>query len=382
VPGPLDTLKVIEIAGLGPAPFAAMMLSDMGAEVLRIDRVDMVGSVDRSEARKAVIHRGRRSAAINLRHPDGAKTVRRLAQSADVLIEGFRPGVMERLGIGPQECLGDNPGLIYGRVTGWGREGPLAAAAGHDINYIALSGALEPIGRFGDRPVPPLNLVGDFGGGGMFLAFGILAALFERARTGRGQVVDAAMVDGAASLTTMLHGLRAQGVWLDTRGVNLVDGGAHFYDTYECADGKYICVGAIEPQFYSQLVKRLQLEDELVLAEQTDRARWPDDRQTLARVFEARTRDEWCSLLEGTDACFAPVLSLEEAPFHPHNQMRETFQTVEGVVQPAPAPRYSRTPGRISRPPSAPGEHTDEALADWGIPREDIDSLRAAEVIA
>jgi alpha-methylacyl-CoA racemase len=327
-----------------------------------------------------VLARGRRSVAVDLKHPDGPGVVLDLAAAADALVEGFRPGVAERLGIGPDPCLARNPRLVYGRVTGWGQDGPWRLAAGHDIDYVALAGALHPIGQAGGPPVPPLNLVGDFGGGGMLLALGVVAALLEAARSGRGQVVDAAMVDGAALLTTQFHELLAAGLWREERGANLLDGGAPFYGVYETADGRHLAVGALEPQFWAELVERLGL-DAADLPAQLDRDRWPELRQRLEALFRTRTRDEWCELLAGTDACVAPVLGLGEAPAHPHNRARGTFVDVGGVVQPAPAPRFSRTPTGPPRPPASPGEHTDQALADWGVAPDEVARLRAAGAI-
>jgi len=303
-----------------------------------------------------------------------------LVESADALIEGFRPGVMERLGIGPDVCLARNPKLVYGRMTGWGQEGPYSAWAGHDINYIALAGALEPIGRAGQAPVPPLNLVGDFGGGGMFLAFGMACGLLSAQRTGEGQVVDAAMVDGAATLMTMFHAMTAMGVWTEGRGTNLLDTGAHFYDVYETADGKYVSIGSIEPQFYAELIRLSGLEGE-ELPWQHDRTQWPAMKERIATIFKAKTRDEWCELMEHTDVCFAPVLSLSEAPQHPHNVERGTFLELNGVVQPAPAPRFSKTPGAVQRPPSHAGQHTDEVLTEWGLEADKVAKLREAGAI-
>ncbi len=379
--GPLQGIRVIEIAGIGPGPFAGMMLADMGAEVLRVDRAQSVGGAAAGQRSYDLLSRGRRSIGVDLKHPDGVALVLRLIERTDALIEGFRPGVMERLGLGPDVCLARNPRLVYGRMTGWGQEGPLAHAAGHDINYIALAGALHGIGRQGERPVPPLNLVGDFGGGGMLLAFGIACALVERQRSGKGQVVDAAMVDGAAVLATMMHGFLALGMWQDERGVNLLDTGAHFYETFETADGKYVAIGSIEPQFYAELVKLAGLESE-TLPRQMDRTQWPAMKERLAAIFKTRTRDEWCRRMEGTDVCFAPVLSLREAPAHPHNRHRGTFVEIEGVVQPAPAPRFSRTTPEPPRPPVHPGQHTRDALRDWGFSPEEIARLDAARAIA
>ncbi len=377
--GPLEGIRILEIAGIGPGPFCAMMLADMGADVLRLDRADRVrpGAGPNLD----LLNRGRRSVGVDLKKPEGVKLVLDLVTRADGLIEGFRPGVMERLGLGPEVCLARNPGLVFGRMTGFGQEGPLAQVAGHDINYIALAGALDPIGRRGGPPVPPLNLVGDFGGGGLLLAFGMACALVERQRSGKGQVVDAAMVDGAAVLTTMFHAFRKMGMWQDERGTNMLDSGAHFYDVYECSDGRYVSIGSIEPQFYARLLEGLG-DEAAGLPAQMDRARWPEGQEILRRVFRRRTRGEWCALFEGTDACFAPVLSLGEAPEHPHNRVRETFVEFAGVVQPAPAPRFDRTPGGIRSAPAAAGQHTDEGLADWGIGDEERGRLRAAGVIA
>ncbi len=381
--GPLSGIRILELAGIGPGPFAAMMLSDMGADVLRVDRAAVVkGSpVDGAAPPMDVLNRGRKSVGVDLKHPDGLATVLRLVESADALIEGFRPGVTERLGLGPDVCLERNPRLVHGRMTGWGQEGPMAHAAGHDINYIALAGALDPIGRAGEPPLAPLNLVGDFGGGGMLLAFGVACALIERDRSGQGQVVDAAMVDGAAVLMTMMHGMRAMGFWTDERGTNLLDSGAHFYEVYETADGKFVSLGSIEPQFYAELLKRSGLEGE-DLPPQMDRSQWPRMKERLRPLFKTKTRDEWCAIMEGSDVCFAPVLSMAEAPVHPHNQHRGTFVDVAGITQPGPAPRFSRTPPEISRPPAHAGQHTDEALAEWGLGADEIDKLRQAKAIA
>ncbi len=379
--GPLQGVKVIELAGIGPGPFCGMMLADMGAEVLRIDRARNVPGAERRNMSGDVLGRGRRSVGVDLKHPKGVETVLRLVEQADVLFEGFRPGVVERLGLGPEVCLARNPRLVYGRMTGWGQDGPLAKAAGHDINYIALAGALDAIGRAGEAPVPPLNLVGDFGGGGMLLAFGILAALVERGHSGKGQVIDAAMVDGAAILMAIFHGMRASGFWSDERGTNMLDTGAHFYDVYETADGKYVSIGSIEPQFYAELLRLSGLEGEKLPA-QMDRSRWPELKERVAKVIKTRTRYEWCETMEGSDVCFAPVLSMAEAPQHPHNRARGTFVEVEGVSQAAPAPRFSRTPPDISRPPPHAGQHTDEALADWGLSADEIAQLREHKAIA
>ncbi|HZQ26197.1 MAG TPA: CaiB/BaiF CoA-transferase family protein [Acidimicrobiales bacterium] len=380
--GPLEGIRIIELAGIGPGPFAAMLLSDLGADVLRVDRAQAVadGAAGNDQPHWDLLNRGRRSIGVDLKKPEGVETVLALVEQADALIEGFRPGVTERLGLGPDECLARNPKLVYGRMTGWGQEGPMAHAAGHDINYIALAGALHPIGRAGEAPVAPLNLVGDFGGGAMFLVVGVLAGLLEAGRSGQGQVVDTAMVDGAAVLTTMFHAFRAIGMHSDERGTNLLDTGAHFYDAYECADGEYISVGSIEPQFYAEL-RRLAGLDEDEWAAQMDRSQWPALKEKIAAVFKQKTRDEWSALMEGTDVCFAPVLSMGEAPHHPHNKARQTFVEIAGVLQPAPAPRFSRTPAAVPQPPAQPGRHTDEALADWGFAPADIAKLRETGAI-
>ena len=379
--GPLAGVKVIEIAGIGPGPFAAMLLSDMGADVLRVDRTASASPVaENAPPPLDLLNRGRRSVAVDLKNERGAEVVLRLVENADALIEGFRPGVAERLGIGPDDCLARNPRLVYGRMTGWGQDGPLADAAGHDLNYIALAGALHPIGRSASPPPPPLNLIGDFGGGALYLAFGIACGLLEARRSGQGQVVDAAMVDGAAHLTTMFHSMKAMGFWIDDRESNLLDGGAHFYDTYETADGKFVSIASLEPKFYDEL-RALAGLDEEDWGSQMDRGRWPEMKARLAEVIKRRTRDEWSAVLEGSDACFAPVLSLSEAPLHPHNRHRATFTEVAGVTQPAPAPRFSRTPGAISRPPPHPGQHTISALADWGFTPDEVAELQASKAI-
>jgi len=376
--GPLAGIKVIELAGIGPGPFCAMLLADLGADIVRVDRIDRAG---RRSATGDVLVRGRRSIAVDLKSEDGVATVLRLVERADALLEGFRPGVTERLGLGPAECLQRNPRLVYGRMTGWGQDGPLAQAAGHDLNYIALTGALHSFARRGERPVPPLNTVGDFGGGGMFLAVGVLAALLEARSSGKGQVVDAAMVDGAAYLMTMFYEWLAWGGWKDQPGTNVLDTGAHFYDVYETSDGKYVSIGSIEPQFYAELLRLAGLAKEDLPA-QSDRAGWPAMKERLAALFRTRTRDEWCRIMEGSDVCFAPVLSLREAPAHSHNVARNVFVEVEGALVPAPAPRFSRTPARIQRPPAVPGEHTDEVLGEWGFSPAEISRLRAARAIA
>ncbi len=380
--GPLSGVRVVELAGIGPGPFAAMLLADLGADVVRIDRAQQALGGDPLDPPKDILNRGRRSVAVDLKHPDGAETVLRLVERADALLEGFRPGVMERLGLGPEVCAARNPRLVYGRMTGWGQDGPYAQAAGHDINYIALSGALDPIGRRGGPPTPPLNLVGDFGGGAMFLALGVVAGILEARSSGQGQVVDTAMVDGSAVLMSMFHSFVAMGMWSWERGTNILDTGAHMYDTYECADGRYVAIGALEPQFYAELRRLTGLDTDPEFDAQMDRTRWPLLKEKLAGVFKTKTRDEWCSLMEHTDACFAPVLTMAEAPQHPHNLHRGTFTEVAGVSQAAPAPRFSRTPGAIRRPPPHAGQHTDEALAEWGFGTADIAKLREAGAIA
>jgi alpha-methylacyl-CoA racemase len=374
--GPLKGIKIVELASIGPGPFCAMMLADLGAEVVRVDRLSARGTGSRAHSAL----RGRRSIAVDLKQPAGAAAVLRLIDAADALIEGFRPGVMERLGLGPAVCLERNPRLVYGRMTGWGQTGPLRDAAGHDINYIALSGALHAIGRQGERPVPPLNLLGDFGGGGMLLALGLVCGILEARQSGQGQVIDAAMTDGAASLMAMTYQLKAIGRWRNTRESNMLDGAAHFYDTYACADGKYVAIGSIEPQFYALLLETLEIADP-AFQEQLNPARWPELKARLTEMFLTRTRDEWCAVMEGSDICFAPVLDMDEAPRHPHNRARETFVEIEGVVQPAPAPRFSRTPPAIQGPPAIAGEHTDPALADWGFSEDEIAALKQAGAI-
>ena len=374
--GPLTGYKVIEIAGIGPGPFCAMLLADMGADVIRVDRAQSVRGPAPEGPAKDVSLRGRRSVAIDLKNPDGVATLLDLVEQADALIEGFRPGVMERLGVGPDECFARNPKLVFGRMTGWGQEGPYSAWAGHDINYISLAGALAHIGRAGEAPVPPLNLVGDFGGGGMFLAFGVVCALLEAQRSGQGQVVDAAMVDGTATLMAMFWSMSQTGVWdASQRGVNLLDTGAHFYDAYECADGKYISLGSIEPQFYAELLRLTGLSDDPQFAKQMDRSEWPALKERLREVFKGKSRDEWCAVMEHTDVCFAPVLTMAEAAEHPHNVARQMIIERDGIKQPAPAPRFSRTVPEIARSPQHAGQGTVDALADWGIPQDRIDKL-------
>jgi alpha-methylacyl-CoA racemase len=382
MPGPLSGYRIIELAGIGPGPFAAMMLADMGAEVIRVERAQAVGGRGHDGPHFDVLLRGRRNIAIDLKNPDGVKALLDLVASADALIEGFRPGVMERLGIGPDECLKRNPRLVFGRMTGWGQSGMYATAAGHDINYISLAGALAHFGRDGQAPVPPLNMVGDFGGGGMFLAFGVVCAILEAQRSGCGQVVDAAMVDGAAVLMTMFWAFKGIGLFDENRrGMNLLDTGAHFYDVYRCADGEYVSVGSIEPQFYSELLRLTGLDDDPEFARQMDKSTWPHLKQRLAELFATRTRDDWCAVMETTDVCFAPVLTMSEAAQHPHNVERGTFVEIAGTPQPAPAPRYSRTVAEVTRPPAHPGQHTEEILRDWGFDAATIEALIASRAV-
>jgi len=378
--GPLAGFRIIEIAGIGPGPFCGMMLADLGAEVLRVDRAEKAKLPRMPGPNLDFLARGRRCIAVDLKSPAGVEVVLRLVEKADGLIEGFRPGVMERLGLGPDVCLARNPGFVFGRMTGWGQDGPLAKVAGHDLNYIALTGALHAIGRPDSPPPPPLNLVGDFGGGGLLLAYGILAALLERTKSGKGQVVDAAMVDGAAALMAIIFGAHASGWWKDQRFSNMLDGGAHFYDCYETKDGKYVSIGSIEPQFYALLLDKLGLAGE-DLPKQMDRGAWPKLKERFVALFKTKTRDEWTQIMEGTDICFAPVLSLSEAPEHPHMKARNTFVEVDGVRQPGPAPRFSRTAAKIERAPAHPGEHTDEALADWGFAASELAELRKSGAI-
>jgi len=376
--GPLKGYRIIEIAGIGPGPFAAMMLADMGAEVIRVDRAQAVRPGAQGPGGD-LLQRNRASIALDLKHPDGVATLLDLVESADALIEGFRPGVMERLGIGPEVCHARNPKLVFGRMTGWGQDGPYAPWAGHDINYISLGGALAHIGRDGESPVPPLNLVGDFGGGGMFLAYGVVCALLEAQRSGEGQVIDAAMIDGTATLMTMFWSMAAMGVHDPNRpGTNLLDTGAHFYDVYQCADGGHISLGSIEPQFYAELLARLELSDDEQFLRQMDRGEWAAMKQRLRDIFATRTRDDWCAVFEHSDVCFAPVLTMAEAAEHPHNVARAGYVEVAGVRQPAPAPRFSRTVPTIDRPPSQPGADTRDVLLAWGLDAARVDDLCAS----
>lgn len=371
--GPLHGIRVVEFAGIGPGPFAAMLLSDMGAEIIRIDRKG-----GRTPHKTEVTYRGRQAVALDMKKPQAVEAALKLVDRADALIEGFRPGVMERLGVGPDVCLARNPRLVYGRMTGWGQTGPLADAAGHDINYIALTGALHAIGNRGGKPVPPLNLAGDFGGGALYLAFGVVCGLLEAKSSGKGQVIDAAMTDGAASLMTMFYGMTAMGLWKDERGANMLDSGAHFYDTYETKDGKYVAIGSIEPQFYRELLEKTGIAD-AAFAAQMDRNAWPALKEKLIAVIRTKTRDEWDRIMLGSDVCYAPVLSLAEASKHPHNVARKTFIEVDGVTQPAPAPRFSRTAPEVQGPPQS--ANNEAALAKWGFSKNEIAALAAAGAI-
>ena len=378
--GPLSGYKIIEIAGIGPGPFAAMMLSDMGAEVIRVERVQAVRDTQSSNANWDVMQRGRKNVAIDLKHADGVEALLQLVEKADAMIEGFRPGVMERLGVGPDVCLARNKKLVFGRMTGWGQDGPYANAAGHDINYIALAGALAHFGRSGEAPVPPLNMVGDFGGGGMLLAYGVVCALLEAQRSGAGQVVDAAMVDGSAILMSMFWGFKNIGLHDENaRGTNMLDSGAHFYDVYKCSDGKYVSIGSIEPQFYAQLLQLTGLASDAEFANQQDRTMWPKLKQRLTEVFATKTQGEWCKIMEGTDVCFAPVLTMSEAAKHPHNVARKTFIEIAGTTQPAPAPRFSRTVASLPTAPVGAGANTREVLQSWGI--QNVDELITRGVV-
>ncbi|MBT95813.1 MAG: carnitine dehydratase [Acidimicrobiaceae bacterium] len=377
--GPLEGKRIIEIAGIGPGPFCAMLLADLGAEVIRVDRASTVPEEIPDSPNLDLLNRGRSSIGVDLKAPKGVETVLKLVEKSDALIEGFRPGVAERLGIGPDVCLLRNPKLIYGRMTGWGQNGTYSSMAGHDINYIALSGVLGMIGREGEKPVPPVNLIGDFGGGGMLLALGICAALVEVAESERGQVIDAAMTDGSALLATMVHSFKAMGIWGD-RGTNLLDTGAPFYDVFECADGQYISIGSIEPQFYSELLRIIGLEKSGNL-KQMDRANWAEMKSKISDSIRGKTRKEWEGLMEGTDVCFAPVLSIDEAYEHPHNKERQTFIEIAGTMQPAPAPRFSRTPSSVASPPPHAGQHTDQVLIDSGFTTDEIALLKEEKII-
>jgi alpha-methylacyl-CoA racemase len=378
--GPLAGLRVVEIAGLGPGPFCAMVLADLGAEIIRVERTGIPAAAAGAVDRRQVLTRGRPSLGVDLKHPEGPNLVLQMLEQADVLLEGFRPGVLERIGLGPDTCLQRNPRLIYGRITGYGQVGPLAAEAGHDINYISIAGALAPIGRRGEPPVPPLNLIADFGGGGMLLIMGILAALYDRSHSGLGQVVDAAMVDGAALLTTMVHEIRALSLWHDERGTNSMDTGSHYYNVYETADGEFVSVGAMEARFYRTFMKGLGFSDDAI-PPQDDETQWEALKQRVAEIFRSRTRAEWLDIFGGTDACVTPVLTLGEAPAHPHNRARGTFVDVGGVLEPAPAPRFSRTPPPDPTPPPTPGVHDTGILLGWGLTQAEIDLLIQKRII-
>ena len=374
--GPLSGYKIIEIAGIGPGPFAAMLLSDMGAEVIRVDRAQAVRGPAPDTPAGDISLRGRKNIALDLKSPEGVEALLQLVENADGLIEGFRPGVMERLGVGPDVCLARNPKLVFGRMTGWGQEGMYANAAGHDINYIALAGSLAHFARAGGQPTPPLNMVGDFGGGGMFLAYGMVCGILEAVKSGKGQVVDAAMVDGTAILMTMFWAFSQMGLHDENqRGVNMLDTGAHFYDAYECADGKYVSIGSIEPQFYALLLKHTGLEGDPEFAKQNDKANWPHLKKRIAEVFKSKTRAEWCEIMEASDVCFAPVLTMSEAAAHPHNIERQMIIEIGGIKQPAPAPRFSRTVPEVACPPAHPGQHSREVLEGWGFSNADIERL-------
>ena len=378
--GPLVGYKIIELAGIGPNPMCAMMLADMGAEVIHVDRIVDSGLGINLDPKYMLLNRGRRSIAVDLKSPEGVDLVLRLISESDALIEGFRPGVTERLGLGPDVCMARNEKLVYGRVTGWGQHGTLAKAAGHDINYISLTGAAYAIGKEGQPPSPPLNLVGDFGGGGMLLALGVVAALLEAQKSGKGQVVDAAMTDGASILMTALYGMHGAGSWSDKRESNFLDGGAHFYNAYETSEGQFISIASLESKFYAEFLELTGFDDPNHTAHQ-DKGLWSENRVKMAELMKTKTRKEWCELLEGTDVCFAPILSLSEAPSHPHNVSRNTFVENSGVIQPAPAPRFSRTPSQIQSAPSVPGSDTEAVLSDWGFSGGEIADLKSHGVV-
>jgi alpha-methylacyl-CoA racemase len=379
--GPLAGVKIVELAGIGPGPFAGMLLSDMGADIVRIDRAGQVNPADFDKPNLEPLYRGRRSIGVDLKNPEGVELVLKLVEKADALTEGFRPGVTERLGLGPDVCLARNPKLVYSRMTGWGQDGPMAQAAGHDINYIALAGALAHFGRAGGKPTPPINLVGDFGGGGMFQAFGVVCGILEARTSGKGQVIDVAMVDGTATLMSMMWGLKKIGFWSEALGDNVLDTGAPFYDTYETSDGKFISLGSLEPQFYAELIQKIGLEGE-ELPFQMDKNGWGTLRDKFTALFKTKTRDEWDAILKGSDACYAPVLTMSEAANEEHIKARNTIINRGGVDQPAPAPRFSRTPGEIERDAPWPGQHTDEALGDWGFADGEITKLRESGAVA
>lgn len=375
--GPLSGVKIIEFQGIGPGPFCGMLLSDMGADVIRIDRKARNGGGSKFE----IGGRGRRSVSLDLKKPEAIETCLKLIEKADIVFEGFRPGVMERLGLGPDVCLKRNKRIVYGRMTGWGQEGPYSQMAGHDINYIAITGALRSCARPGEKPMHPLNLVGDFGGGALYLTVGLLAALHEAKQSGQGQVVDCAMSDGAASLMSMFFGMSAGGLWSDEIGTNLLDGGAPFYDSYECSDGNFISIGSIEPQFYAELLEKLGLTNDPDFKKQMDKSKWGVMKQRLIALFKTKSREQWNAIMENTDICFGPVLGLKEALKHPHNVARQTFVEIEGVPQPAPAPRFSRTQSKIQGPPPVTGQHTESALRDWGFSAAQVEALQKSEAI-
>ena len=374
VVGPLSGLKVVELAGIGPGPFCAMLLADLGADVVRVDRTAQVDlGIDRGR-KYNVLNRSRRSVSVDLKNPDGVETVLKLIEEADALIEGFRPGVTERLGLGPEECHRRNPRLVYGRMTGWGQDGPMAHAAGHDINYIALTGALHAISPT-DKPSPPLNLIGDFGGGAMYLAFGICAALLEAKTSGEGQVVDVSMTEGAASLMSSIYGMHASGHWSDNREDNVLDGGSYYYGVYETSDGKFVSIGSIEGKFHDELLELTGFTD-APTEDRNVQESWDEKKARLGEIIKSKSRDQWDEIMAGSDVCYAPVLDLSEAPRHPHNVARGSFVEVDGVIQPGPTPRFSRTPGEVQMPPPAPGQHTMEVLTDWGFSSEDVEKLK------
>jgi len=379
--GPLAGLKIIEIGSIGPGPFCAMMLADMGATVIRIDRCDGKHNPVNLDANFQVMHRNRRSLSMDLKKPQAVNALLKMCKNADGLVEGFRPGVMERLGLGPASCMAANPRLVYGRMTGWGQDGPFSKTAGHDINYVAMSGVLGMLGRAGERPLPPLNIIGDMGGGGLLLAFGMVCAIFESRASGHGQVVDTSMVDGSALMASSIYGLRSAGWWKDERGVNLLDGGAPFYEVYETSDGEFMAVGAIEPTFYAALVRGLGL-DESTLPDQMDMQNWPRLKHKFAETFKSRSREEWTAVFDGTDACVSPVLSLEEAARHPHNKTRETFTRPDGILQAAPAPRFSRTAPELKRSPPRYGEHSDAVLSEFGFNKNEIEELKRSQAVS
>ncbi len=379
--GPLTGMKIVELAGIGPVPFCSTLLADMGAQVIRVDRTAPSGlGISGKNPAFDVLGRGRKSISVDLKNPDGVDAVLRLVESADALVEGFRPGVAERLGLGPDVCLARNEKLVYGRMTGWGQDGPISHAAGHDINYIALSGVLYSVGNKDSGPIPPLNLTGDFGGGAMFLAFGVMAALWEAQRSGKGQVVDTSMLEGSAYLMLPIYGMHGSGFWTDERGTNILDTGAPFYGTYECSDGNWISIGSIEPKFYAELMEKSGM-DKMNLPAQMDRDSWPGMIDTYREVFKTKSRDEWCEIMEGSDICFAPVLSMTEAPHHAQNVARDSFVEVAGVPQPGPAPKFSRTQAGVQGPPPSLGENTQEGLAEWGFSADEIATLLASGAV-